>query len=56
VYFLRCADGALYIGVAHDLDQRLAKHAAGSASTFTAARRPVTLVHSEVHANRTVRL
>ena len=29
LYILRCADGALYTGIATDVDKRLAEHAAG---------------------------
>ena len=47
VYILRCADGSLYIGETRDLERRVAKHADGSASAFTAARRPIVLVHFE---------
>jgi predicted GIY-YIG superfamily endonuclease len=50
VYILRCADGALYIGQTSDLESRLGKHTDGSASVFTAKRRPVELVYLEVHA------
>ena len=52
VYILRCADGALYTGETSNLDLRFAKHSDGSASRFTASRRPVTLVHSESYAGR----
>jgi predicted GIY-YIG superfamily endonuclease len=47
VYILRCADDAFYIGETGDIARRLAKHNDGSASGFTAKRRPVTLVYSE---------
>ena len=52
VYILRCADDSLYVGEAGDLERRLAKHSDGSASSFTAKRRPVRLVFSEAHATR----
>jgi putative endonuclease len=41
VYLLRCADGSLYCGWTVDLQRRLAAHAAGRASRYTASRRPV---------------
>ena len=41
VYLLRCADGSLYCGWTVDLERRLAAHAAGRASRYTASRRPV---------------
>lgn len=43
VYLLRCADGSLYTGWSNDLERRLASHAAGRASRYTASRRPVEL-------------
>jgi putative endonuclease len=43
---LRCRDGSLYTGWTNDLDARLAKHAAGKASRYTASRLPVALVAS----------
>ena len=47
-YILRCVDGSYYVGSTDDLDARLVKHRDGSASGFTAARRPVALAYSEV--------
>ena len=46
VYVLRCADGTLYTGWTNDLDRRLGRHQAGSASRYTASRRPVVLAWS----------
>ena len=46
---LRCAAGALYVGETHDFEARLAKHNEGTASAFTACRRPVEIVYSEQH-------
>ena len=43
VYLLRCADGSLYCGWTVDVEQRLAAHAAGRASRYTASRLPVAL-------------
>ena len=43
VYLLRCRDGSLYTGWTVDLTRRLARHEAGSASRYTASRRPVAL-------------
>jgi tRNA/rRNA methyltransferase len=47
VYIVRCSDGALYIGHAENIDERLARHNRGEATSFTAHRRPVSLVYSE---------
>jgi putative endonuclease len=44
VYLLRCqADGSLYTGWTNDLQARLGKHAAGTASRYTRTRLPVEL-------------
>ena len=43
VYMLRCADGSLYTGWSSDLQRRLARHSAGTASRYTASRLPVAL-------------
>jgi predicted GIY-YIG superfamily endonuclease len=50
VYILRCADGSLYVGETEDVQARFAKHNEGSASRFTASRRPVALVYMEDYA------
>ncbi len=41
VYLLRCRDGSLYTGWTVDLERRLARHRAGTASRYTASRLPV---------------
>jgi putative endonuclease len=43
VYLLRCRDGSLYTGWTVDLERRLARHRAGTASRYTASRLPVEL-------------
>ena len=43
VYVLRCADSSLYTGWTNDLQRRLARHADGKASRYTASRLPVEL-------------
>ena len=55
LYVLRCADNSLYIGETSDVDHRVAKHNDGS-SAFTAARRPVNLVYTEMFENRLLAL
>jgi putative endonuclease len=47
VYVLRCRDGTLYTGVTTDPARRLEQHNAGTASKYTRARRPVTMVYRE---------
>ncbi len=53
VYLLRCRDGSLYTGWTIDLDHRLARHQAGSASRYTASRRPVQLAAALPMPSRT---
>jgi putative endonuclease len=43
VYLLRCRDGSLYCGWTVDVEKRLAAHATGKASRYTARRLPVKL-------------
>ena len=51
-YLLRCADGTLYCGWTNDPEKRLAAHNAGTGAKYTAARRPVSLVHLETFATK----
>ena|SRR5665213_97866 len=43
VYMLRCRDGSLYTGWSTDVRRRLERHRAGTASKYTASRRPLEL-------------
>ena len=52
VYMLECADGTLYTGWTVDLEKRIERHNAGTASKYTRSRRPVTLRYHERHENR----
>ena len=52
VYILRCADGSLYIGETARIADRIAQHNDGSASAFTAQRRPIALAFNEQHQDR----
>ena len=47
VYFVRCADGSLYVGHTENLDSREKTHNEGLGGRYTAIRRPVRLVYSE---------
>ena len=51
-YLLRCADGTLYCGWTNDPEKRLAAHSAGTASKYTACRRPVELVYMETYETK----
>lgn len=54
VYIVRCSDGSLYTGIARDIARRVVEHNAPGApgARYTRARRPVTLVYSEVWDTR----
>jgi putative endonuclease len=56
VYLLRCRDGSLYTGITTDLERRLARHRAGTASAYTRARRPIRLVYQEDQPDRSAAL
>ncbi len=52
VYIVRCRNGMLYTGVTANLDQRINDHNRGKGSKYTASRRPVRLIYSEPHPDR----
>ena len=56
MYMLRCRDGSLYTGITNDLPRRLVRHRAGTASAYTRARRPVSLVFQERQPDRSAAL
>ncbi|MCY0880103.1 MAG: GIY-YIG nuclease family protein [Firmicutes bacterium] len=47
VYVLRCQDGTFYTGIAKDVGQRVAAHAAGRGARYTRGRGPLTLWWSD---------
>ncbi len=51
VYILRCSDDSLYVGQTNDLENRVARHNAGLAASYTLSRRPVRVVYVERHPN-----
>ncbi|HEY0987284.1 MAG TPA: GIY-YIG nuclease family protein [Kofleriaceae bacterium] len=44
VYLARCADGALYCGIARDVAERIAAHDAGTGARYTRGRGPLRVV------------
>jgi len=62
VYVVVCVDGSYYTGIATDVDRRIREHngdkgtglkghgSKGRGARYTAARRPVALVHREAVA------
>lgn len=53
VYILQCSDKTLYTGVTTDIERRIEEHNTGSkGAKYTATRRPVKLVYSELLDSR----
>jgi len=53
VYLVQCADDTLYTGIAKDLERRVTEHnESEKGAKYTRARRPVQLVYSEEHTDR----
>jgi len=53
VYILKCRDETLYTGIAVDVEKRVAAHnTKKTAAAYTKARRPVSLIYSEIVENR----
>ena len=51
-YLLQCADGTLYCGWTNDPNKRLKAHQNGTASRYTASRRPVKPVYLEARETK----
>jgi len=50
---LECADGTLYTGISTDLERRVEEHNSSlKGAKYTRTRRPVKLVYSEIHEDR----
>ncbi|MBH1999036.1 MAG: GIY-YIG nuclease family protein [Sphingomonadaceae bacterium] len=47
-YLLRCRDGSFYAGHTENLELRIAQHEQGVTGGYTATRRPVVLVWTEI--------
>jgi len=53
VYIVRCSDGSLYTGITVDKDRRVNEHnTSNKGAKYTRPRRPVQLVYSEKHLDR----
>jgi putative endonuclease len=52
VYLIECDNGALYAGIAKDVDARFRQHAAGKGAKYTRANAPVRLVASKAYPDR----
>ncbi len=50
---VQCSDGTLYTGIATELERRIEEHnGSDKGAKYTRVRRPVTLVYSEKHPDR----
>ncbi len=47
LYVAECADLTLYVGIAKDLEARIAVHNSGRGARYTRTRSPVRLVYTE---------
>jgi putative endonuclease len=54
VYILRCSDGTLYTGHAHDIDARLKLHNAGKGAKYVRGRTPASIVYSKGYKDRSL--
>ncbi len=52
LYILKCSDDTLYTGITNDLERRLKRHKAGSASRYTRASGAGEIVYTEEHPDR----
>ena len=53
VYIVKCADDTLYTGIATELERRIVEHnESDKGAKYTRVRRPVSLVYSEEHPDR----
>jgi len=52
VYLLQCSDGSFYAGITNRLEHRLAAHNSGEGARYTRSRRPVILLATQPHPNR----
>ena len=53
VYIVLCADNTLYAGITTELERRIKEHnESDKGAKYTRVRRPVTLVYSEKHPDR----
>lgn len=56
LYIARCKDRSFYTGIAVDVARRIELHNAGRGAKYTATRRPVKLVYTELCGSRSAAL
>ncbi len=53
VYIVKCSDDSLYTGITTDIKRRIKEHnSSDKGAKYTRGRRPVVLIYSEKHKNR----
>jgi len=52
VYLLECSDGSYYAGITNRLEHRLEAHNLGQGARYTRSRRPVVLLATQEHPDR----
>ncbi|MBU3614723.1 GIY-YIG nuclease family protein [Polynucleobacter sp. Latsch14-2] len=52
VYLLECSDGSFYAGITNRLEHRLEAHNSGLGARYTRSRRPVSLLATQAHPDR----
>jgi predicted GIY-YIG superfamily endonuclease len=52
LYIVKCFDGSYYVGYTDNLNKRLSQHNAGEADCYTAHRKPVELVATQIFKTR----
>jgi putative endonuclease len=52
VYLLECSDGTYYAGITNRLEHRLEAHNSGQGARYTRSRRPVALLATQEHPDR----
>lgn len=52
VYLLECSDGSFYAGITNRLEHRLEAHNSGLGARYTRSRRPVILLATQEHTDR----
>tara|TARA_B110000263_G_scaffold249330_2_gene266604 strand:- start:824 stop:1069 length:246 start_codon:yes stop_codon:yes gene_type:complete len=58
VYIVKYSDASMYTGITTDRERRMSEHNGDSkkGAKYTRSRRPVNLVYSEIHYNRSMAL
>ncbi len=52
VYLLECADASIYTGITTDVSRRFKEHATGKGGHFTRSHKPVRILYTEAHPDR----